>query len=136
MCEWEEKMNAEYALGKLSGATHILTTHPEGIKVRLLEAYEVYLISVSRSDIPVGLRPRWNDIMKRMSKFGAAISARDESRRDAVEITIPRIHKKTASKIAEDIEAFGLYLKGAIQRMEADPVAGINSVTSLRSSTP
>ena len=99
-------MNAEYALGKLSGAIHILTTHPEGIKVRLMDAYDVYLVSVYSSDIPVGLRPRWDDIMKRMSKFGASISARGEIRRNAVEVTIPKMFKKTACKIAEDIILF------------------------------
>ena len=135
MREWAEK-NAEYALGKISGAVHILTTHPEGIKVRLLEAYEEHLSSVCSTDIPFELRPKWDHIMERMSKFGAAISAKGEIRRDAVQVTIPRIYKETASKIADDIEVFSLYLRGSIERTKADQGAGINSVTSLRDSTP
>ena len=129
------KMNGDvdYALEKINSAIHVLTTHSEGIKVRLLEAYELYLIDVQLEDIPPELTTKWEGIVNRMSKFGPAISVRGEVWRDAVQNTIPRIWKKTAAMIAQDLEAFCIHLKGSIERNKAEPDGSINSVRSAHS---
>ena len=129
--------DARYALEKINSAIHTLTIHPEGIKTRLLEAYERYLIDVQLEDIPLELAEKWKNIAKRMGKFGPAVSIRGEVRRDAIQNTIPRIQKKTASMIAQDLEAFSIHLKGHIERNKAEQGEGgqLRSRGSLRATS-
>jgi hypothetical protein len=95
--------DAGYALQKLELAIIEMATGPGDIKSRLKEAFANHLHVINENDFPCSLKPFWKDIKKQLTRKGPVHDEDGKIYIGSIPNTLHRMHKKTGSKIANNI---------------------------------
>ena len=95
--------DARYALQKIELAIIDMATGPGDIKTRLVDAFTDHLHVINENDFPSSLKPFWIDIKSQLTRKGAVQNEDGVKYIGAISNTLHRMHRKTGSKIANNI---------------------------------
>ncbi len=95
--------DARYALQKLELAIIDMATGSGDIKTRLKDAFTDHLHVINENDFPSSLKPFWRDIKKQLTRKGSAHDEDDGIYIGSISNTLHGMHKKTGTKIANNI---------------------------------
>jgi len=99
-----------YIRGKLRETIYSLATGPGDVRKRLIQAHKGFFY-LKKENFPKELQPKWEWVIKELTKFGPNIREDGTIFMGSVENTCNRIKIKTGVKIAKKILEIYLSMK-------------------------